>query len=62
MENNLAKKLFFAKEAAKYLNISPQRLNILVKEGKITPLKKDPSGTIFYIDELKKEKRRTKYF
>lgn len=62
MENNLAKKLFFAKEAAKYLNISPQRLNILVKEGKITPLKKDPSGTIFYIDELKKRKEEQNIF
>lgn len=56
MKNDLSEKLYFSKEAAEYLKITTQRLNILVKEGKITPLKKNASGTIFHIDEL--EKRR----
>lgn len=62
MENNLSEKLFFSKEAAEYLNITTQRLNTLVKEGKISPLKKNSSGTIFYIDELNKRKEEQKIF
>ena len=59
MEDNkarLAEQLYFSKEAAEYLGISPQRLNQLIKEGKLNPLKKNSSGTIFHIDELKKRK------
>lgn len=56
MKENLADKLFFSKEAADYLNITTQRLNALVKEEKLRPLKKSPSGTIFHIDELNKRK------
>lgn len=62
MDNRLAEKLFFSKEAADYLNITPQRLNTLVKEGKIKPLKKNPSGTIFHIDELEKRKEEQNIF
>lgn len=62
MDNNLADKLFFAKEAADYLGITTQRLNTLVKEGKIVPLKKTPSGTIFYIDELNKRREEQRIF
>lgn len=62
MDNKLAEKLFFSKEAAEYLNITPQRLNTLVKEGKIKPLKKNPSGTIFHIDELEKRKEEQNIF
>lgn len=62
MDNNLADKLFFAKEAADYLGITTQRLNTLVKEGKIVPLKKTPSGTIFYIDELNKRREEQSIF
>ena len=62
MDNNLADKLFFAKEAADYLGITTQRLNTLVKEGKIVPLKKTPSGTIFYIDEVNKRREEQSIF
>ena len=56
MDKTLANDLFFSKEAAEYLNITTQRLNTLVKEGKIEPLKKTPSGTIFHISELNKRR------
>lgn len=36
----LSKQLYFSKEAAEFLGITVQRLNKLVKEGKIRPLKK----------------------
>ena len=62
MDNKLAEKLFFSKEAADYLGITTQRLNMLVKEKKITPLKKNSSGTIFHIDELNQRKEEQKIF
>lgn len=62
MDKNLANELFFSKEAADYLGVSTQRLNALVKEGKIEPLKKTPSGTIFHIDELNKRKEEQRIF
>lgn len=61
-EKILANKLFFSKEAAEYLNISTQRLNKLVIEGKIKPLKKSPSGTLFHIDELNERKKELEIF
>ena len=62
MDNKLAEKLYFSKEAAEYLNITTQRLNTLVKEGKINPLKKNPSGTIFHIEELERRKEEQNIF
>lgn len=62
MNKNLANELYFSKEAADYLGITTQRLNALVKEGKIEPLKKSPSGTIFHIDELDKRKEEQRIF
>ncbi len=62
MNKKLADELFFSKEAAEYLNITPQRLNKLIKEGKIKPLKKNPSGTIFHIDDLEKRKEEQNIF
>lgn len=62
MKENLADKLFFSREAADYLNITTQRLNALVKEEKLRPLKKSPSGTIFHIDELNKRKEEQRIF
>lgn len=62
MDNNLANDLFFSKEAADYLGITTQRLNTLVKEGKIVPLKKNSSGTIFHIDELNKRRDEQRIF
>ena len=62
MGNILAQELFFSKEAANYLGITTQRLNTLVKEGKIVPLKKSSSGTIFHIDELKKRREEQRIF
>lgn len=57
-----ANELFFAKEAAEYLGITPQRLNKLIQEEKIKPLKKNASGTIFHIDELNKRKEELAIF
>lgn len=62
MDSKLADNLFFSKEAAEYLNITPQRLNTLVKEGKIKPLKKNSSGTLFHVDELEKRKEEQNIF
>lgn len=62
MDSKLADNLFFSKEAAEYLDITPQRLNTLVKEGKIKPLKKNPSGTLFHVDELEKRKEEQNIF
>ena len=55
-KDNLAKQLFFSKEAAEYLGITVQRLNKLVQEGKVKPLKKNASGAVYHIDELNKRK------
>lgn len=60
--SKLAEEIFFAKEAADFLGISPQRLNILVKEGKITPLKKTPSGTLFHKNQLVKREEEKEIF
>ncbi|MCM1286905.1 MAG: DNA-protecting protein DprA [Clostridium sp.] len=63
MEDNLlANQLFFAKEAAEFLGITVQRLNKLVQEEKIKPLKKNASGTIFHIDELNRRKEELAIF
>ena len=61
-EKLLAEKLFFSKEAAEYLGITVQRLNKLIKENKIKPLKKNASGTVFYLDELKRRKDEQEIF
>lgn len=58
----LAEKIFFSKEAAEYLGISMQRLNKLVQEGKIKPLKKSTSATLFHLDELNKRKKELAIF
>lgn len=58
----LSSELFFSKEAAKYLGITTQRLNQLVHDGKIKPLKKSPSGTIFHISELEQRKDELRIF
>lgn len=60
--NYLADKILFAKEAADYLGISVQRLNQLIHEGKIVPVKKTASGTLFHIDELNKRKEELSIF
>ena len=64
MENSkdLATQIFFSKEAANYLGISMQRLNKLVQQGKIKPLKKSSSATIFHIDELNARKKELEIF
>lgn len=59
---DLASQLYFSKEAAEYLGITVQRLNKLVQEDKIKPLKKNASGTIFHIDELKRRKEGLSIF
>ncbi len=62
MDRNLADQLYFAKEAADYLGISVQRLNKLVLTGRIQPLKKSGSGTIFLLSELEKRKKELSIF
>lgn len=61
-ENLLTAQLYFSKEAAKYLGITVQRLNKLIQEEKIKPLKKNSSGTIFHIDELNRRKEELEIF
>lgn len=61
-KNQLAEQLMFSKEAAEYLGITMQRLNKLVQEGKLKPLKKNASGTIFHLDELKRRKEELAIF
>ena len=61
-EKGLAEQLLFSKEAAEYLEITVQRLNKLVQEGKVKPLKKCVSGTIFHIEELDKRKEELEIF
>ena len=58
----LSEDLFFSKEAAEYLGITTQRLNKLVQEGKIHPLKKNASGAVFHIDELNRRKEELSVF
>ena len=58
----LSEELFFSKEAAEYLGITTQRLNKLVQEGKIHPLKKNASGAVFHIDELNRRKEELSVF
>jgi DNA processing protein len=61
-KDDLASKLYFSKEAADYLGISVQRLNKLVHDRKILPLKKSNSGTIFHINELQLRKTELAIF
>lgn len=61
-EKTLADQLFFAKEAAEYLGITAQRLNKLVQEEKVKPLKKSASGTIFHLNELNRRKEELEIF
>ena len=58
----LAEELYFSREAAEFLGITVQRLNQLVHEGKIKPLKKNSSGTIFHIHELNLRKEELLIF
>lgn len=58
----LEDELFFAKEAAEYLGITTQRLNKLIQEKKLIPLKKNSSGTIFHISELNRRKEEVEIF
>ena len=58
----LADQIYFSKEAAEYLGISMQRLNKLVQDGKIIPLKRSSSATIFHVDELNKRKKELEIF
>ena len=60
--DKLVNQLFFSKEAADYLGISVQRLNQLVHENKIIPMKKNASGTLFHIDELNRRKTELSIF
>ena len=60
--SRLSQELLFSKEAAAYLGISVQRLMKLTKDGKIKPLKKNASGTIYHISELDARKKELSIF
>lgn len=60
--SKLSEQLLFSKEAAQYLGITVQRLNKLVQDGKVHPLKKNSSGTIYHIDELKRRQEELSIF
>lgn len=60
--SKLSEQLLFSKEAAEYLGITVQRLNKLVQDGKIRPLKKNSSGAIYHIDELKRRQEELSIF
>lgn len=62
VEMGLESELLFSKEAAEFLGITMQRLNKLIQTGKIIPLKKNSSGTIFHISELVRRKEELKIF
>ena len=60
--SKLSEQLLFSKEAAEYLGITVQRLNKLVQDGKIHPLKKNSSGAIYHINELKRRQEELSIF
>lgn len=60
--SKLSEQLFFSKEAAEYLGITVQRLNKLVQDGKIHPLKKNSSGAVYHIDELRRRQEELSIF
>lgn len=60
--HKLSEQIYFSKEAARYLGISIQRLNQLVHAHKIKPLKKNSSGSIFLLSELKQRKEELDIF
>lgn len=50
------KQLFFSREAAEYLGITPQRLNQLVKTKKIVPIKQSKGSMLFHLSDLNERK------
>lgn len=52
----IVNQLFFSKEAADYLGITPQRLNQLVKTKKLVPIKKSKGSMLFHISDLNERK------
>ena len=57
-----ASDLYFSKEAAAFLGISPQRLNKLANDGIIRPFKKSSSGTVYLLSELERRKAELSIF
>lgn len=58
--SELIDNLFFSKEAAEYLGISSQRLNQLVHSGVLTPVKRSPSGSLFFKEHLDERAKAVK--
>lgn len=58
----IAEETLFSNEAAKYLEITSQRLNQLVQSGKITPVKSSRSGSIFLKQDLDERIKELKIF
>lgn len=61
-KRELAKQIYFTKEAADFLGISVQRLNQIVQNKKIHPLKKSKSGTLFLLSDLIERKKEQDIF
>lgn len=53
----LAKEIMFTHEACQFLGITPQRLNQLVKLGKLIPLKASKAGSVFLRNDLEERKK-----
>lgn len=62
MREKLSEQLFFTKEAAEFLGISVQRLNKLVQDNKIQPIKRSKSGMIFHLQDLVDRKKELDIF
>lgn len=54
--------IYFTSEAAKFLNISNQRLNQLVQSGKLTPVKSSKAGSLFLKIDLEERLKELSMF
>lgn len=53
----IANEVMFTSEAARFLGVSPQRLNQLVQSGKLMPVKVNRTGSLFLIKDLEIRKK-----
>lgn len=62
MLKELEGQLFFSREAADYLGISIQRLNQLVQNKKLKPIKRSKSSMVFHLQDLNARKKELDIF
>lgn len=53
----VSEEVLFAREAAEFLSISPQRLNQLVHSNQLKPIKRSSAGTLFLKQDLVERKK-----